>query len=128
MDSTQLYINSVAIGARTLTITGKAEDGVSATGYSAWIASVTGANPIIIDNGDGTVKITLSQSQVLAMRQWLDSQVKSAVALKTGPAPSVQIELGSVLTPWALQYAIPFMVGTFTLGWIAHWFLSGRKR
>jgi hypothetical protein len=125
-DQTQLYLDSAAIAGRVISITGKPGDGLSAGGYAAWIESITGSPPQVIDNRNGTVKIVLSQSQILSMRQWLDSQVKSAVSLKTGPAPSVQVELGPVLTPWAFQYAMPLMIGTFTLGWLAHWLLARR--
>jgi hypothetical protein len=125
-DQTQLYLDSAAIAARVISITRNPGDGLSAGGYGAWVESITGVPPQIIDNKDGTVKIVLSQSQVLSMRKWLDSQVQSAVALKTGAPSRVQIELGPVLTPWAMQYAIPFMIGTFTLGWLAHWLLARR--
>lgn len=127
-DQTQLYIGAAAVGGQALSVTGRAADGVSAGGYAAWIYSITGEIPIVTEMPGNRIKLSLSQAQVVSMRKWLDVQVKKAVS-KGDPSgrPTVEMELSPVLGPWALQYAIPFMAVTFTLGWLAHWFINRRR-
>jgi hypothetical protein len=126
MDLTPL-LDTSTVALQTQAITGDAEASATAAGYAAWIASVTGSAPTIEQVGqEPRVKLTLSEDQQLAMRQWLDAQVSSMFAPQTVP-PVVDADLGPVLVPWSLQYAMPAILGALVVGWVGHWLYSGRR-
>lgn len=123
MSAISSLFNTAAIATTTQAVTGNAEASATAAGYSAWIESVTGRAPTIRRIGEeNRVELLMDKAQILAMRSWLNSQVGSV--LSKGEPPLVDSHLGEALTPWALQYAAPLIIGSLLAGWIAHWALS----
>jgi hypothetical protein len=59
------------------------------------------------------------------MRSWLDSQVSGIFA--KGKVPAVELGVGSIIVPWALQYTVPVILAAVLLGWFGNHYL-GRKR
>lgn len=112
-------------GLEAAEITGRTGDAVKAGGYAAWINSVTGTPPKVIKiEGEKRARLVLDKGQVRQMQQYLDNQVGGLLAKKDGPPPSVEFELGPVLKPWAMKYALPLGVGLFLTGWVAAWYLT----
>lgn len=123
IDIAQL-INTSSAGTQVQAITGSLADSAYATGYAAWITSITGTAPKIVKTSEGHAKFVLSDEQKVSMRQWLSAQTQGA--LQTGPAPVVDYSAGDYLTPWAMQYAAPVIIGAFVGGWVLHWFINRR--
>jgi hypothetical protein len=117
------YVMSAAIGTRVSSITKKSQDGFSAGGYAAFIQAVTGQPPTVVLLNNNRVRLVLSEAQKSLMQKWLDTQLKSSVAKQT-ELSSLEIELGPVLTPWLLKYAIPTAVFFVVTGWVAHHYMS----
>lgn len=120
------YIQAALVGASAVAITGYGEDALTAGGYAAWVQAVTGSVPAVTRTDDNRCRLVMSQSQVLAMQQWLDQQVGKALGPQGAP-PRVQMDVGPVFGPWAAKFAIPAGLGVFALGWLAHWVISGGK-
>jgi len=104
------FIDSATYGARAYAVTHVAADTVTAGAWGAFINSITGSYPEIVDNGDKTVTIVFSESQAKQMRSWLDDQIYAKTK------PSVSVALGPVLTPWALKYIVPAAVVLLLIG------------
>jgi len=114
------YLDSVAVAGQVTGITGKLEDGVIAAAYASWIQSVSGDLPKVLTLPDNRAKITWqSETQIKTMQTWLDQQVKAGFTPTAIPA-SVEYDLGTVLKPWALRYALPAGILLFLAGWLAH--------
>lgn len=109
------FIDTASYGAKAYAITRIPEDAVSAGAWGAFISSITGEYPEIVDNGDKTVTLRFSASQATQMRSWLDDQLYARTK------PSVAVALAPVLTPWVLKYLLPIIAGSLLIG-----FLSGR--
>jgi len=114
------YGRSIIIGNEARRITGDTSAGFKAGGISAWVESITGQPPKIVQIGSGRVELRLTKSQESKMKTWLDSLVFSP----PGPPPKVSIDLNGAIIPWALRYAIPTAAGFFFLGYMAHWFFN----
>lgn len=112
------------LATETSLITGNGGAAAQAAGYGAWVAAVTGSRPKIERIGsENRARMVLSEDQKLAMRGWLNRQVGSFLAAP-GEPPVFDANLGPTLTPWALQYAAPMIIGAIVTGWLAHWMLS----
>lgn len=116
------YVNAAAFGTSVARITGVTVDGVVSAGFAAWIQSITNETPQVIALPDNRAKIALTQSQTVKMRDWLDSQVRSALTPKD-KRPTVEYDLGPVFGPWALKYALPVGISLFLAGWILSWYV-----
>lgn len=118
----QQLINTGSVGVQVQAITGKPEDSVYAAGYAAWIAAITGKAPAVQKVAVGRVKMALTEDQKVAMRQWLSGQTQGLFQISE--PPTVDYSAGDYLTPWAVQYAAPLVIGAFVAGWVAHWFIN----
>lgn len=94
--------------------TGNHVNGAKAAGYAAWIQSVTGEIPRMVRLPDNRVKIVLSETQVVKMKQFLDNQVSGALSRKE-PGP-IDYGLGPVIKPWAMRYVLPAGIGVLVVG------------
>lgn len=112
------YIDIASIGVTTTRITGKKSDGASAAGYSAWVESITGTFPQIVDTGDNRAKVLLSDSQIIDMQDWIEGKLFDSLKPKK-EKPSLSIEFGPVVSPLALKYGMifgsAFFIGGFLL-------------
>lgn len=123
----QSLIDTGTVAARVQAITGDAQASATAAGYAAWVAAATGSAPTVARIGsENRVRMVMTERQQIALRQWLDGQVGGLFSPQAAP-PVVDSGMGEVLTPWALQYAGPAIIGALVLGWVAHWLIQGRK-
>ena len=113
-------IDTGGFSSKIYNITGKPADAGLGAGYGAWVESVTGSLPSVKKLGDKQAQINLSPTQVKQMQGWLDTQVSSALT-PGKPKPSLQINFGPVVKPWAIKYGAPALVGVFVLGWLTRW-------
>jgi len=119
------YITAGMTGLEAAEVTGKNKDALRAGGYAAWINSVTGKPPKVVKiQGEKRARLVLDKEQIQSMQRWLDQQVGGLLAKKKGPPPSVEFELGPVLKPWAVKYALPLGAGLFLAGWVAAWYFT----
>jgi hypothetical protein len=118
------YLAAAGAGIQAARLTGNAGDAWPVGGYAAWIQSVTGTVPAVVDLGGGRVKIVLSSVQQAQLSSWLDTQVSGL--LKPKRPGRVEYELGPVLTPWSMKYVVPAAILFLVLGWVGHWYLGGR--
>jgi hypothetical protein len=116
------YSPALAIGAQAYSLTGNSTDSVTATGYAAFIQSITGESPTIISLGNNKAQILLSQTQISKMQSWLDTKVTSLVHL-TSDESNLDLNIGSFLGFWSLKYAIPAALVFVLMGWFAHHYL-----
>jgi hypothetical protein len=122
MTDLSAILNTAGIATATQAITGDAGSSATAAGYSAWVTSITGRPPTVVNLGNGTAQLTLDEEQQLSMRQWFSAQVGGL--LSKGEPDKLDIGIGPVIGPWALQYATPLIIGAVVLGWMAHWFTT----
>lgn len=120
-------LNTGNVGVQTQAITGDAQSAAAAAGYAAFILAVIGSAPAVKDLGNKRAKIVLTSAQNNAMQAWLDSQVKSMVALPGAQQPALDLSMGDYLTPWTLKYTLPALIGAFAAGWVANWIFSGKR-
>ena len=117
-------LDAGVLAAETSLITGSGEAAAQAAGYGAFITSITGSRPSIVRIGtEKRARMVLSSDQQLALRRWLNNQVGGMLAAPGAP-PVFDTNLGSTLTPLAMQYAAPTIIGAVVVGWLAHWMLS----
>lgn len=117
------YLPSITVGTQVSSLTGKSEDGFAASGFSAFITSLTGTSPTVVSLSGKRAKLVLSKDQVVTLQKWLDKQFVAAVAKPKTP-PSLELELNPVIMPFVLKYAVPAAVLVFIGGWLAHYYLS----
>jgi hypothetical protein len=117
------YIPALSIGSKVNDITGKAEDGLTAGGFAAFILSITGTAPQIVVLPDRRARLVLSSAQAVKLQSWMDKQLSDAVKLPSKPA-TLELALAPAIIPWALKYAIPATALVFLIGWISHWYFS----
>jgi hypothetical protein len=119
-------LDTSAIGLQVNQITGNAEQSAYAAAYAAWVSAITGGNPTVaVGSSPKQAKLQLTQQQNIAMRHWLDQQVHGILA-PTGEPEIVDYGAGEFMGPWAMQYAIPAIIGAFVAGWMARWFIGRR--
>jgi hypothetical protein len=122
------YLSSLAVGTSVTNLTGVPADGITAGGYSAFVQSVTGKPPAIVQLRDKAglpvkrAKLVLTKEQAVLMQKWLDKQTGIALSKPKVP-PTLEIDLGPVMVPWALKYAVPMIVLFTVAGWVARWYL-----
>jgi len=116
------FIPSITIGTRIAGMTKKNADGVTASGYSAFVTAITGENPTIVDLGNNKARLILTKNQVDLMQRWLDRQ--TGIALKKKEPSSLEIDLKPVFIPWALKYAVPVVILFFLAGWLGHYYVT----
>lgn len=112
------YVPSITLGTTVSQITRKPVDGYTAAGFSAFMMSISGENPTVVNLGKNKAQIVLSKKQIADLQKFLDDQLKNAISpLKP---PTLDIALGPAIIPWALKYAVPAAVGLILIGWFAH--------
>jgi hypothetical protein len=116
-----LIASSTATLASVNSITGDSEAAAAAAGYAAFIQSIGGDAPNVIDLGDKRARLPMTENDKVALRKWLDEAVKPS-AIK----PTVEYDFGSALTPWVLKYAIPAAVVVFIIGYMSA--KTGRRK
>jgi len=114
----------VAAGGKAAQYTGKTDDALIATGFSAFVQSVTGTIPAVTQLPDRRAKITLNPAQAALMTKWLDSQV--AVLVAKPKAQTLDIDMNSIMIPWAMKYLIPSCLIFFVGGWLLHYYMTRR--
>lgn len=107
------YFSAIATGSKVSDITGHSSDGFTAGAYGAFIDSITGRQPDIIEQ-DGRAVMVLDSEQVEIFQEWLDRQVLSALERKE--PGRVIYELGPVFKPWAVKRALPVGIALFLSG------------
>jgi len=110
-------LNVTAISTQVFGITGNLSDGAAAAGYSAWINSVTGENPSVLNAGERKAKLILSRNQAQKMQNWIDDQVTGSLK-PSKDQPSLQIEFGPVIVPEVIKYAIILAGLGFIVGYV----------
>lgn len=110
------YLDSLNLGSQAVTITGKSMDGLVTGGFSAFIQAVTGKAPTLTQPETGKAKLTLSPDQAAAVRQWIDSQVWSAI-MKPGDK-TLDIDMNPVVLPLTLKYVLPASLALVAIGWL----------
>jgi hypothetical protein len=126
MDLTSL-LSSGTVAADALAWTADSEAALQAGAYSAWVEAITGSPAQIRRIGtESRAQIVLSDDQVLKMRQWLSGQVGGMISADQA-VPAVELDIGRWAGPWAVQYAGPLIIGAVVVGWMANYFLGGRK-
>ena len=118
------YLVPLETGSRVADLTGKTSDGLTAGGYSAFVNSITGEPPAVVQMPNRRASLVLTNRQKIVMQKWLDTQLSSAFAKPKDQ--TLDIELNPVLVPWALKYVIPTALLFVVIGWVAHWYLSTR--
>jgi hypothetical protein len=112
------YIPSIALGTNVTQITKKPVDGYTAAGFSAFMLSISGENPTVVNLGKNRAQIVLSKKQVVDLQKFLDVQLKNIVSpLKP---PTLDIALGPAIIPWMLKFAVPAAIILILTGWFAH--------
>lgn len=119
MPNLDSFITAAALASNVQKITDSLPDAAIAGGFGAWISSLTGSSPYVVGIGDNRAKVYLSEEQITIVRKWLDEQVGKSLVKPQEP-PKVVYELGPVLAPWALKYALPAGIMIFVAGIIAH--------
>lgn len=114
------YIEAGTVGTQVAKQTGDAGAGVVAGGYAAWINSLTGSVPQVVNRPDGGVTIMQTQQQNKMISNWAETQLLDSL-FKRKPAGKVTYAIGPAFTPVAVKYAIPVTAVLFTAG-----FLVGR--
>lgn len=118
------YSDAAALGVHARQITGKNKDGFGVGGYAAFIQSITGRVPTIIETSPGHIKVVLDQVQIKQMQQWLDGVVARPFQAKPATPPTVRYELGPVVKPWAVKYGLPITLGLFVSGYLLGTWMS----
>jgi hypothetical protein len=118
VSSFDLIASSTATLAEVNSITGNTDAAAAAAGYAAFIQSIGGDAPQVIDLGDKRARLPMTNKDMGALRSWLDEALKPS-AIK----PVVEYDFGAALTPWILKYAIPASIVVFIIG-----YFSGKTR
>jgi len=112
------YVPSITLGTNVSQITKKSGDGFTAAGFSAFMMSISGENPTVVNLGKNRAQLVLTKNQVVSLQQFMDVQLKNAISpLKP---PTLDIALGPVIIPWMLKFAVPAAVVLVLAGWFAH--------
>ena len=114
-------LESSAVGIETGRITGSTPEGLKAGAYSAWINSITGSPVNVITLPDSRARLVLDKKQVEVMKGWLNNQI---TRMGTSPKGKVEYDLGAVVKPVALRYALPLGLGLFFAGIAAGYILT----
>jgi hypothetical protein len=119
-------LDTSAVALQVNQITGDAEQSAYAGAYAAWVSAITGANPsVTVGANPKQAKLVLTPDQNIAMRRFFDSQVHGILA-PSGEPDIVDYGAGDYMGPWAMQYAIPAIIGAFVAGWVVHWMINRR--
>lgn len=116
------YIEPLAVGTLVGNVTKNAADAAKSAGYAAFIKSVTGGVPTVEELPGRRVRLMYTDKQIDDIRAWLDDQVKKGFA-KDQVSSNVEYNLGPVLSPWAMKYALPAGAGLFLAGMGLAWVL-----
>ncbi len=92
------------------------------------IEQLMGEPPIVHYYPDYT-EIDFSDNQVVKGKNFLDSQIISALKPKptNAPLPKLQIRIGKIIVPWSMERGMPILAGSFGLGYLTKKF-TGRKK
>jgi len=112
------YVPSITLGTNVSQITKKSVDGFTAAGFSAFMLSISGENPTVVNLGKNRAQLVLSKNQIIALQKFMDAQLKSAIS--PVKPPTLDIALGPAIIPWALKFAVPAAVALVLVGWFAH--------
>ena len=82
------YLRSVAVGTKVASRTGNAGDGFKAGGYAAFVDSVTGSSPQVVDRPDGGIALVQTEGQNKLLGNWAENQLLDSF-LKRKPAGKV---------------------------------------
>lgn len=116
-DLTQ-YVAPAVVGTEVYGITRNSQDALRAGGYAAWVQSVTGTVPEVVEQGN-VARLVMSEAQISSMQDWLDK------VTTPNPDARVQYEIGPVLKPWVMKKATGPAIGVFIGGALAGFLLKG---
>lgn len=121
------YISALAVASRVNDITHSGDDAAAAGGYAAFIGSIAGTVPTVLEGPDASAIVVTDPMQRRALTAWLDNQVKGALSKGKEPG-KVQYDISATLTPWAIKYVAPVLIGAFLAGWLGNYFFGGRRK
>ena len=110
-DMTSMLVQSGVLASNVVAITGKIPDGLTALGYSAWIQSITGTTPQVVETKPGYASVYLTQAQVVKMREWLTS-------VATAKGGTLSIDFTPVYAPMAFRAAVTYGGAALILGYL----------
>lgn len=112
------YLRSAAVGTEVGRLTNSARDGILAGGYAAFVDSITGEPPQVIQRPDGSgVNLVQTEAQNRSLGNWAEIQVLDSL-FNRKPAGKVSYAIGPAFTPVAIKYAIPVTAVIFAAGLI----------
>ena len=117
------YLDAAGFGLAVNSIVGNTVESAKATGYGAWVDSLTGTYPKIVSMGNGRAKILLTEQQIVIMRKWVDSQITSFLKKPDTTGP-VSYELNAIIMPTMLKYTVPIAAFTLIVGWLLHYYMG----
>ena len=109
------YLEAGGVGTQVAKRTGDAGAGVVAGGYAAWISSLTGEVPQVVNRPDGGVSLVQTPAQNKMIGDWAEVQMLDSI-FKRKPVGKVSYEIGPAFTPVAVKYAIPVTAVIFAAG------------
>jgi hypothetical protein len=109
------YLESAAVGTQVAKRTNDTGAGVVAGGYAAFINSITGDVPQVIDRSDGGIALVQTAAQNQMISNWAETQMLDSI-FKRKPAGKVSYEIGPAFLPVAVKYAIPVTAAIFVAG------------
>lgn len=115
-------IDTVGTGAMVLNITKNSGDALTASGYAAFVKSVTGNNPSFVQEQKGYVTARLTESQAQSIRKYFEDQIWSIFKKQTDKKTFI-IDTAPVINPLIFKYVTPVLVGAFIIG-----YLTGRYK
>lgn len=105
------------LSAQVYRITGDRGDAAAAAGYGAWVNSITGEYPTVVQTPEGQAQVVLTERQAVDMRGWLDKQIWQSIVPKE--PGRLQIEFKPVVGPLAVRYLLIIGAGAFLAGWLS---------
>lgn len=109
------YLRSTAIGTKVARRTDDPGAGFKAGGYAAFVDSITGRSPEIVDRPDGGIALVQTHEQNRQLGKWAENQLLDSL-LNRKPAGKVSYEIGPAFTPVAVKYAVPVTAVVFAAG------------
>ena len=112
------YFLAANSGLEASKITGNISDAAVVAGYASFITAISDSSVSVIDKGNKQAKVVLDSQGVKNAQKWLDKALKDGVFGKPSTTPGVQLDIGTIITPWAMKYLIPSAIVLFTIGYL----------
>jgi len=109
------YIEAGSVGTKVAKQTGDPGAGVVAGGYAAFVNSITGDVPQVVNRPGGAVALVQTKQQNQMLGNWAETQMLDSI-FNRKPAGKVSYEIGPAFTPVAVKYAVPVTAAIFVAG------------